>query len=145
MHEVIARPWTAGLRDHLPEVISIPLFWDVMTSGATIPSSTRAWLNATILLIASFVGVAALSLQVHPGRKIVAVAFPPWWSAQQAMLAAASADAALVRSTTISALLVVRPGEHDGLARLRKAGAWLVIDPQAVSACLRNDPGGTAK
>ncbi|CCD86128.1 conserved exported protein of unknown function [Bradyrhizobium sp. ORS 285] len=87
------------------------------------------------LLIASFVGVAALSLQVHPGREIVAVAFPPWWSAQRTMLAAASADAALVRTTTFSSLLVVRPGDHDGLARLRQAGAWLVIDPQAVSAC----------
>ncbi|CCD94571.1 conserved hypothetical protein [Bradyrhizobium sp. ORS 375] len=87
------------------------------------------------LLVASFIGVAALSLQVHPGREIVAVAFPPWWSGQQAMLAAASADAALVRTTTFSSLLVVRPGEHDGLARLREAGAWLVIDPQAISAC----------
>ncbi|MGJ4998534.1 hypothetical protein ACQR0Z_29190 [Bradyrhizobium sp. HKCCYLS3077] len=105
-------------------------------SGATIPSSSRAWLNAIALLIASFVGVAALSLQVRPGREIVAVAFPPWWSAQQTMLATASADAALVRTTNLSSLLVVRPGDHDGLARLRAAGAWLIIDPQAVSACL---------
>ncbi|MGJ5208083.1 hypothetical protein [Bradyrhizobium sp. HKCCYLR20261] len=105
-------------------------------SGATIPSSSRAWLNAIALLIASFVGVAALSLQVRPGREIVAVAFPPWWSAQQTMLATASADAALVRTTSLSSLLVVRPGDHDGLARLREAGAWLIIDPQAVSACL---------
>ncbi|MGJ4890988.1 hypothetical protein ACQR1Y_22530 [Bradyrhizobium sp. HKCCYLRH3099] len=105
-------------------------------SGAKIPSSSRAWLNAIALLIASFVGVAALSLQVRPGREIVAVAFPPWWSAQQTMLATASADAALVRTTNLSSLLVVRPGDHDGLARLREAGAWLIIDPQAVSACL---------
>jgi hypothetical protein len=106
-----------------------------MMSGATIPSSSRAWLNAMALLIASFVGVVALSLQVRPGREIVAVAFPPWWSAQQAMLAAASADAALVRTTTLSSLLVVRLGQNDGLARLHEAGAWFVIDPQAISAC----------
>ncbi|MGJ5007799.1 hypothetical protein ACQR05_08505 [Bradyrhizobium oligotrophicum] len=106
-----------------------------MTSGATIPQSSRPWLNATALLIASFVAVAALSLQVRAGSEVVAVAFPPWWSAQHAMLAAASADAALVRTTAISSLLVVRPGEHDGSARLREAGAWLIIDPQAVSAC----------
>ncbi|BAM92824.1 conserved exported hypothetical protein [Bradyrhizobium oligotrophicum S58] len=87
------------------------------------------------MLIASFIAVAALSLQVRAGSEVVAVAFPPWWSAQQAMLAAASADAALVRTTTLSSLLVVRPREHDGLARLREAGVWLVIDPQAVSAC----------
>jgi hypothetical protein len=106
-----------------------------MMAGANIPSPSRAWLNAIALLVASFVGVAALSLQVRPGREIVAVAFPPWWSAQQAMLAAASADAALVRTTALSSLLVVQLNEDDGLARLRDAGAWLVIDPQAVSAC----------
>jgi len=39
-----------------------------------------AWLNATALLIASFVAVATMSLQVRPGADIVAVAFPPWWS-----------------------------------------------------------------
>jgi hypothetical protein len=119
----------------LPEVISIHLSSDVMMSGATIPSPSRAWLNAAALLIASFVGVAALSLQVRHGRDIVAAAFPPWWSTQQVMLAAASADAALVRTTALSSLLVVQLNEHDGLARLRNAGAWLVIDPQAVSAC----------
>ncbi len=95
-----------------------------------------AWLNATGLLIASFVGVAALSLQVRPGAEIVAVAFPPWWSAERIFTAAASADAAVVRITAIPSLLVVQPDGHDGLARLRAAGAWLAIDPQAIAACL---------
>src|ERR1700742_1189161 len=95
-----------------------------------------AWLYATALLIASFVAVAALSLQVHPGTEIVAVAFPPWWSAEQTFLAAASADAAIVRMTAVPSLLVVRPDQHDGLARLRRAGVWLVMDPQAIAACI---------
>jgi hypothetical protein len=94
------------------------------------------WINATGLLIASFVGMAALSLQVRPGTEIVAVAFPPWWSAQRIFTAAASANAAVVRTTRIPSLLVVQPDGHDGLARLREAGAWLAIDPQAVAACL---------
>jgi len=66
----------------------------------------------------------------------VAVAFPPWWSTEQAFSAAASADAAIVRMTAIPSLLVVRPDQHDGLARLRNAGAWLTMDPQAIAACL---------
>jgi hypothetical protein len=90
------------------------------------------------LLIASFVAIAALSLQVRPGSDIVAVAFPPWWSARQAVLAAASADAEIVRSTAVPSLLVVRPDGTDGLARLRRAGGWLVMDPQALAACLSN-------
>jgi hypothetical protein len=95
-----------------------------------------AWLSATGLLIASFVAVATLSLQVRPGTEIVAVAFPPWWSAERIFTATASADAAIVRITAIPSFLVVQPDGHDGLARLREAGAWLAIDPQAVAACL---------
>jgi hypothetical protein len=79
-----------------------------------------------------------LSLQVRPGTEIVAVAFPPWWSTKQTFDAAASADAAIVRMTAIPSLLVVRPDQHDGLARLRKAGVWLALDPQAIAACLSN-------
>jgi hypothetical protein len=95
-----------------------------------------AWANATGLLIASFVGMAALSLQVRPGTEIVAVAFPPWWSAQRIFTAAASANAAIVRITAIPSILVVQPDGRDGLARLRESGVWLTIDPQAVAACL---------
>ena len=105
-------------------------------------SKWPAWLNATALLIASFVAVAALSLQVRPGTEIVAVAFPPWWSSQDAFLAAASADAAIVRMTAIPSLLVVRPAQHDGLARLRNAGVWLAADPRAIDACFSNNSFG---
>jgi hypothetical protein len=94
------------------------------------------WLNAATLLLASFVAVAALSLHIRPGTEIVAVAFPPWWSTEQAFEAAAFADAAIVRITAVPSLLVVRPDRHDGLARLRKAGVWLAMDPQAIAACI---------
>jgi hypothetical protein len=100
------------------------------------------WLNAAALLVLSWIGIAALSLQVRPGAEIVAAAFPPWWSAQQVFQAAASANAAIVRDTALPTLLVVRPDVFDGLARLRKAGAWLVIDPQAIAACLTDNAKG---
>jgi hypothetical protein len=87
------------------------------------------------LLVASWIAVAALSLQVRPGTEIVAVAFPPWWGTQQIFLAAASANAAIVRMTAIPSILVVRPDDHDGLTRLREAGVWLAIDTQAIAAC----------
>jgi hypothetical protein len=97
-----------------------------------------AWLNATVLLLASVVAVAALSLQVRPGVEIVAVAFPPWWTSQQIFGAAVSAEAAIVRTTAITSVVVVRPHDHEGLSRLRQAGAWLAIDPQAIAACFHN-------
>ena len=94
-----------------------------------------AWLNAAALLISSFIAIAALSLHVRPGAEVVAVAFPPWWGAQQVFLAAASANAAIVRMTAVPAILVVRPDDRDGLTRLRQAGVWLAMDPQAIAAC----------
>jgi hypothetical protein len=102
------------------------------------PSRWPSWLNAAALLAASFIAIAALSLQVRPGAEIVAVVFPPWWSAQQVFLAAASANAAIVRMTAIPAILVVRPDGRDGLTRLREAGVWFAADPRAVAACFSN-------
>jgi hypothetical protein len=109
-----------------------------MDGNKTIPAwRWPAWLNAAALLIVSWVAIAALAFQARPGAEIVAVAFPPWWNAQQVLLAAASADAAIVRTTAVSSILVVRPNDRDGLARLRTAGAWLAIDPQAIAACFK--------
>jgi hypothetical protein len=101
----------------------------------TTTSSWPAWLGATALLLASVGAVAALSLQVRPGAEVVAVAFPPWWSSRQIFEAAASAHAAIVRTTAVTAILVVRPDDYEGLARLRQAGVWLTIDPQAIAGC----------
>lgn len=107
-----------------------------MQRGKTISTSRwPAWLNAAALLVASWVAISALALQVRPDAEIVAVVFPPWWSAQDVFLAAASANAAIVRMTAIPSLLVVRPDNEDGVTRLRKAGVWLTMDPQAIAAC----------
>jgi hypothetical protein len=76
-----------------------------------------SWLNAMALLLASVIGVATLSFQARPDADIVAVA-------------------AIVRTTAVPSLLVVRPDGRDGLSRLYQAGAWLALDPQAIAACL---------
>lgn len=94
-----------------------------------------SWLNAMALLLASVTAVAALSLQARPGADVVAVAFPAWWGQQQALSAAAAANAAIIRMTAVPSLLVVRPDGPEGLSQLYKAGAWLALDPQAVAAC----------
>ena len=97
------------------------------------------WLNAAALLVSSWIAIAAFSFQIRSGAEVVAVAFPPWWGAQQVFQAAAAANAAIVRETALPALLVVRPDNFDGLAQLRKAGAWLLMDPRAIAACFTNN------
>jgi hypothetical protein len=101
-------------------------------------SGWPVWLNATALLLASVVAVASLSFKVRPGAEVVAVAFPPWWTSRQIFEATASADAEIVRTTGIAAVLVVKPNDHEGLTRLRHAGAWLTLDPQAIAACFND-------
>jgi hypothetical protein len=89
-----------------------------------LPTTRRpAWLGAAALMVASWIAVAALSLQVRAGAEVVAVAFPPWWNTQQALLAVASANAAIVRMTALPDLLVVRPDGNGGLSRL-----WCLVD-----------------
>jgi hypothetical protein len=105
---------------------------------STVASRLPAWLNATALLLASVIAVAGLSFRVGPGVEVVAIAFPPWWNSQQVFEATASADAAIIRTTAIAAILVVRRNDHDGLTRLRAAGAWLTIDSQAIAACFND-------
>lgn len=104
---------------------------------AQLDTATRwpAWLNAGLVLLVSWIAVTALSLQVRAGAEVVAVAFPPWWSAQQVFLATASADAAIVRTSALTSILIVRPDDSNGLTRLRDAGVWLAVDPQAIAAC----------
>jgi hypothetical protein len=111
----------------------------IVMDGASTSTTFRwpTWSSAAALLVAGWMIVAALSLQVRPGAEIVAVAFPPWWTSQRIFEAAASAHAAIVRTTAISAVLVVRPDDQEGLTRLRQAGAWLAIDPQAIAACFK--------
>ena len=107
-----------------------------MDGNAAIPTRRwAAWLNATALLVAGWLALVFLTFQVRPEASVIAVAFPPWWSTQQAFQAAGSARAAIVRATALPALLVVQPDDHDGRTQLREAGAWLFMDAQAISAC----------
>jgi hypothetical protein len=96
------------------------------------------WLCPIALLLVSWVWVAGLVVQVHPGDDVVAVIFPPWWGTDRSIAAVASARAALVRAGGLSSIFIVQPAAADGLTRLREAGAWLTVNPKAVGACFAN-------
>ena len=94
------------------------------------PFAATLLVGAAILIsLAPAAGVAAQPRDPH----IVAVVFPPWWTA-------ARSDA------VVSAIGVVSPQDSSELVRvvyggphlmdeLKAAGAWLIVDP-AVAGCL---------
>jgi hypothetical protein len=103
------------------------------------PATSRrrpVWLNAGALLLASWLVLTALTLTPRPDADVIAVVFPPWWGGDRALLTAASTGATIVRSGALPTILVVQPADGDGRARLRRAGAWLALDPQALGGCL---------
>jgi len=110
-----------------------------MKHAAELPASGRsAWLQAGALLLASSAAIAAISLQARPDAEAVAAIFPPWWTTQQTMSAAVTAGASVVRTGAIPMILIVQPAHKNGVTRLRAAGAWFTLDPQAVAACFPN-------
>jgi hypothetical protein len=98
----------------------------------------NAWLPAMALLLVSFLGTAWLGLRPSgaAGEPVAAV-FPPWWSAERAFVAASAAGGAVVREGAWSNILVVSSAERDFPDRLHVAGAWLLLNPKALDACLK--------
>jgi hypothetical protein len=54
------------------------------------------------------------------------------------MSATASANAAIIRTGIDPTILIVQLAKPDGLARLREAGVWLAVNPQAIGGCFSN-------
>jgi hypothetical protein len=76
--------------------------------------------------------LAALSGGAASGP--VTAVFPPWWDATRAVEAAAAGGAVLRLGGTGFAVLVA-PDGTSGRERLRRAGAWLLLDPGGLAGC----------
>jgi hypothetical protein len=98
----------------------------------------KTWLPAVALLLVSFLGTAWIGLRPSSaiGEPIAAI-FPPWWDAERAFVAAASSGGAIVREGIWSNILVLRSADGDFAERLHSAGAWLLLNPKALDACLK--------
>ncbi|MEW6453654.1 MAG: hypothetical protein AB1490_23625 [Pseudomonadota bacterium] len=88
------------------------------------------------LSIAAFVVAAVTALAPRDPASGVAVVFAPWTGADAALSRAVEAKARFVRFGGASFIAVVIPDDADYQARVLNAGAWLVLDPQALAACL---------
>jgi hypothetical protein len=96
------------------------------------------WLCPVALLLVSWVWIAALTFRLGPGDTVVAAIFPPWWSTDRVFAAAASAEASIVRVGGFGSMLIVQPAAMNGPDRLYRAGAWLLLNPTGIGACLAN-------
>jgi len=73
-------------------------------------------------------------------RNGVAVVFAPWVGEAQAMSLVAESGGAIVRTGAFSFITVAIPKAPDFAARIRSAGAWILLDPQFLEGCLDLTP-----
>lgn len=102
--------------------------------------SSRPWLDALIILsvaVASLYGAARIGLKPRDPASGVGVVFAPWVSESSALSRATTAGARFVRFGGLPFIVVVVPDAPDYVARISGEGALLVVDPQALAACLR--------
>lgn len=101
------------------------------------------WFDRLVIVAmagASLFGVGVLALSPHDANAAVAVVYAPWTSSRDALVRAAEAGARFVRFGAVPFIVVVVPERPDYAARARAGGALLMLDPQALAACL---PGET--
>jgi hypothetical protein len=83
--------------------------------------------------------MAALQAQPRDRTRVAAI-FPPWTSAEHAIVRAAQAGGRIVRPGLIDSIVVVQGDDADLADRLYAAGAWAVVDPAAWGGCLAGQP-----
>ena len=102
-----------------------------LVSRRLIDGSLIAFLALASLFLAARVG-----LTPRDPASGVGVIFAPWTSEQSAMARATDPGARFVRYGGLPFIVVVVPETSDYLARVYAAGALLIVDPQALAACL---------
>jgi hypothetical protein len=85
------------------------------------------------VLALTLLGLVA-SLPPPPSGTDLLAVFPPWWSAPEVAGAAAGVGDILAAGRSHWAV-VVRVSANDGGTRLRRAGAWLILDPGGLGIC----------
>jgi hypothetical protein len=93
------------------------------------------WLVA-ILGVASFAVILRVGLLPRNPDAGVAIVYPPWTAAAQAIDRAVSAGARFVRFGGFEFIVVVVPDAPGYLDRVLSGSALLAIDPQILAACL---------
>jgi hypothetical protein len=114
--------------------ISAPRPDTVRTAGL------RPCFAVAVLLAVSTLPVFAVADLPGGARGTVAAVFAPGTDRATALAAVAEAGGLVVRAGGWGSVLVARSDEAGFARRLRRAGAWLVVDPQSAAGCLIAGP-----
>ena len=143
--------WSHGMPDAAPPSPDLdpldPIPVDTMTvasaskevraaSAARVGQTGPAWLPAALLALGSIVASAWLVLQPKASSYDLLVVFAPWWSLEDVFRAAAGSGAAVVRPGPWPFSLIVRVPDKEGRTAIEAAGAWLLLDPRKIDACI---------
>jgi hypothetical protein len=102
-------------------------------------SLRRHWIDlaALIALSVGALGVTARATLVpRDPERGVAVVFAPWTSPETALARTVEAGARFVRFGGYGFIAVGVADDRDYATRAMAKGAWLVLDPQLLAACL---------
>ena len=99
----------------------------------------RHWIDIvalTVLSVGALCFTARATLAPRNPESGVAVVFAPWTAPETTMARSVEAGARFVRFGGHGFIAVVAADDRDYAVRAMAAGAWLVVDPQLVAACL---------
>jgi hypothetical protein len=100
---------------------------------------SRRWIDAILLATLSagvFYFSARTTLAPRQPEQGVAVVFAPWTSPASAMEQTVEAGARFVRFGGFGFVTIAIPNDREYPARAFSQGAWLVVDPKVIAACL---------
>ena len=100
------------------------------------PANWADYLALTVLSVGALCFTARATLAPHEPERGAAVVFAPWTAPEAAMATAVESGARFVRFGGYGFIAVVAPDNRNYTARAMASGAWLVLDPQLLAACL---------
>jgi hypothetical protein len=107
---------------------------EVVSSRGDAPAARLwAWVPPAFLASTSLVIASLAVLRPGDARNVTAI-FPPWWTAEQSLIAASSA-APVLGAGSFPFMVAVKGGSPDVEESLRAAGAVLIVDGRRFRFC----------
>lgn len=100
-----------------------------------------AYIQAFLMLAATAAATGMLRFWPSPAAERLAAFYPPGWSAERSLTAAAAAGAAIVGVGGWANVVIVSPSGEAARAGLLKQGALFFLDADTVEACLGSRTG----